>query len=150
MHARLGLSRAVLHLGDVCRARAVAEEAVKYRYPADYPAVLALRDVAALRQGDRAAAQQAVVDCLGEAERLLAGKARPHRVAYAKALALAGLALCRDAGLATAAAAAHRDARAISAAPSVVADALRDLDALAAADLAGILKPVRAAAAAEA
>ena len=53
---------------------------------------------------------------------------------YTKALGLAGLALCRDASLAAAAAAAYRDARAISAAPGVIADALQDLDALAAAD----------------
>jgi hypothetical protein len=65
-------------------------------------------------------------------------------------LALAGLALCRDAGLATAAAAAYGDARAITAAPSVVTDALQDLDALAAADPAGLLQPVRAALAGEA
>jgi hypothetical protein len=77
---------------------------------------------------------------LGEAERLLAVQARPYSAAYAKALALAGLALCRDAGLA---AAAYRDARAISAAPGAVADALQDLDALAAADHARLLQPVR-------
>ncbi len=150
MLTRLGLSRACLHLGDIPRARAVAEEAAKCRYPAEYPAVLALRGLTALRQGDRAAGQQAFADCLGEAERLLAGQARPYGAAYAKALALAGLTLCRDTGLATAAVAAYRDARAISAAPGVVADALQDLDALAAADPAGILKPVRAAAAGEA
>ena len=45
--ARLGLSCALLHLEDLTRARAVVEEAAKYRYPSDYPTVLALRvDVA--------------------------------------------------------------------------------------------------------
>ena len=151
MWTRLGLSRALLQLGDLSRARAVAEEAAKYRYPSGYPAVLALRGIVALRQGDRAAAAEKLfAEAVNEAERLLAGKARPYGAAYTKALALAGLALCRDAGLATAAAAAYRDARAISAAPGVVADALQDLDALAAADPTGVLQPVRAAAAGEA
>jgi tetratricopeptide (TPR) repeat protein len=150
MGARLGLSRALLQLGDISRARAVAEEAVKYRYPAEYPAVLALRGIVALRQGETAAAERLFAQAVNEAERLLAGKTRPHRAAYAKALALAGLALCRDAGPAAVAAAAYRDARAISAAPGVVTEALRDLDALGAADPAGILQPVRAAADGEA
>jgi tetratricopeptide (TPR) repeat protein len=151
MGTRLGLSRALLHLGDLPRARAVAEEAAKYRYPSRYPNVLALRGIVAARQGDQAAAAEKLfAQTLGEAERLLAGQARPYSAAYAKALALAGLALCRDAGLATTAAAAYRDARAISAAPGAVADALQDLDALAAADPAGLLQPVRAALAGEA
>ena len=76
--ARLGLSCALLHLEDLTRARAVVEEAAKYRYPSDYPTVLALRGVVALRQGDRAAAQQAFAQCVNEAERQLAGKARPY------------------------------------------------------------------------
>jgi hypothetical protein len=80
-----------------------------------------------------------------EADAQLAGTARAYRSAYAKALALAGLALCRDAALARAAAEAYRDARAISAAPGIVMDQLRNLDALAVADPAGTLKPVRAA-----
>jgi hypothetical protein len=148
MGTRLGLSRALLHLGDLPRARAVAEEAAKYRYPSRYPNVLALRGIVAARQGDQAAAAEKLfAQTLGEAERLLAVQARPYSAAYAKALALAGLALCRDAGLA---AAAYRDARAISAAPGAVADALQDLDALAAADPAGLLQPVRAALAGEA
>jgi hypothetical protein len=45
---------------------------------------------------------------------------------------------------------AYRDARGITTAPGIVQDALRRLDALAVADTAGILKPVRAAAAGEA
>lgn len=150
MSARVGLSRALLQVADLTRARAVAEEAAKFTRPSYYPAVLALRGVVALRQGDRAAAQQAFAASLGEAERLLAGQARPYGPAYTKALALAGLALCRDAGLALAAAAAYRDARVISAAPGVVADALWDLDALAVADPTGVLQSVRAAAAGEA
>jgi tetratricopeptide (TPR) repeat protein len=150
MSTRFGLSRALLQVGDLTRARTVIEEAAKYRYPAEYPAVLALRGVVALRQGETAATQKLFAQALDEAERLLAGKAQPYSAAYTRALALAGLALCRDAGLATAAAAAYRDARAISAAPGVVAAALQDLDALAAAAPAGVLQPVRAAAAGEA
>jgi hypothetical protein len=87
---------------------------------------------------------------LNEAQTLLAGEAKDFDSAYARALALAGLALCRDSALSTAAAEGYRAARAISAAPGIVTEVLRVLDALAVADSAGTLKPVRAAAAGEA
>ena len=102
-------------------------------------------DVVALRQEDTEATLNAFESALSEADTQLAGTARAYKEAYAKALALAGLALCRDAALAAAAAESYRAARAISAAPGIVADELELLDALAVADPAGTLTPVRAA-----
>jgi hypothetical protein len=145
MVVRRHLAWAHLLSGDIPRAHTAAEEAAKYRYPREYASVVALRGVVALRQGDAATACRAFETAFSEADALLAGTARAYNAAYAKALALAGLALCRDAAFAAAAAEAYRDARTISAAPGIVEDALRQLDALAIADPAETLKPVRAA-----
>jgi tetratricopeptide (TPR) repeat protein len=150
MVARRGLAWACLSAGDIVRARTVGEDAAKYRYPAEYASTLALGGVVALRQGDAAAASKAFERALSEVAIQLAGATRAYFSAYDKALALAGLALCRDATLATAAAEAYRGARAISASPGVIMDELRKLDILAVADSSGTLKPVRAAAAGEA
>lgn len=145
MGMRFALAWAWLLAGDRPRARTFAEEAAKYRFPSSYASTLALGGVVALRQGDTAAASKAFDMTLRETDAQLAGTARAYDSAYAKALALAGLALCRDTALARAAAEAYRDARAVSAAPGIVMDALQKLDALAVADPAGTLKAVRAA-----
>jgi tetratricopeptide (TPR) repeat protein len=149
MGARRQLAFAYLLMGDLPRARTIAEDAAKYKYPIGYASTLAMGGLVALRQGDTAAASNAFDLALGEAEAQLAGTARGYLAAYAKALALAGLALCRDSALTTAAAAAYGDARDISAAPGIIVDELMKLDALAVADPAETLKPVRAAAAGE-
>lgn len=149
MSAREGLAFACLLTGDLPRARAFAEEAAKYRFPNGYPSTLALGGLVALRQRITAVARKAFDTALSEAEKQLAGAAKGYDSAYTKALALAGLALCRDAAHAPAAAEAYRNARAISAAPGIVMGELQRLDALAVADPNGILKPVRAAAAGE-
>jgi tetratricopeptide (TPR) repeat protein len=149
MVARRNLAWACLLAGDLARARTVGEEAAKYRYPKEYASTLVLAGAVALRQGDIAAASNAFDRALSEAEAQLTGATRAYGSAYDKALALAGLALCRDAALATAAVEAYRAARAISATPGIVIDELQALDALAVADPGGTLKPVRAAAAGE-
>jgi len=149
MAARGQLALACLLAGDLPRARTVAQEAAKYKYPAEYASILAIGGVVALRAGDAEPANKAFDTALSEAQTQLAGTAKAYSAAYAKALALAGLALW-DAALATAAAEAYREARAISAAPGTVMDELRKLDTLAVADSSGTLKPVRAAAAGEA
>ena len=149
MSARRELAIACLLAKDLPRARTAADEAAKYRYPRFYAVTLAVGGVVALRQGDTAAARTTFESALSEAEKQLAGAAKSYASAYAKALALAGLALCRNAALATDAAEAYRDARAISAAPGIVMEKLQILDALAVADSIGTLKPVRAAAAGE-
>ena len=150
MGARRELAWACLLAGDLPRADTVAKDAAKYRFPKEYASTLALGGVVALRQGDTAAASNAFDRALSEAEAQLAGTTRSYLSAYAKALALAGLALCRDSALATTVAKAYRDSRAISAAPGIIMDELQKLDALAVADSTGTLKPVRAAAAGEA
>ena len=149
MVARKRLALACLLAGDLSRARTAADEAVKYRYPREYASTLAVGGVVALRQGDSAAARKAFDFALCEVEKQLAGSAKYYDSAYAKALALAGLALCRNAALATDAAEAYRDARAISSAPGTVIDILQTLDALAVADSFNTLKRVRAVAAGE-
>jgi tetratricopeptide (TPR) repeat protein len=142
---RLDLAWASLLAGDLARARTVVEEATKYKYPGNYGSVLALKGVVALRQGDTTTASKAFEMTRREADAQPAGRARDYYSTYAKALALAGLTLCRDPALARAAADAYRDARAVSAAPGLVMDELQKLDALAAADPTGILREVRAA-----
>jgi tetratricopeptide (TPR) repeat protein len=149
MAARGGLALAHLLAGDLPLARGMAAEAARHRYPNGYGRTLLLEGVIALRQGDAMAAGRAFDKALREAETLLAGAARDYQSAYTKALALAGLAIARDPALGGAAAEGYRDARAISAAPGVVVDALLLLDALAASDPDEVLKPVRAAAAGE-
>jgi hypothetical protein len=72
---------------------------------------LALVGVVALRQGDIAAARDALRRTLSEAEAQLVGAAKAYATAYVKELALAGLALCQDAAYVTAAAKAYREAR---------------------------------------
>jgi tetratricopeptide (TPR) repeat protein len=149
MVARRLLAFAYLLAGDLPRARTVAEDAAKYKFPRGYSSTLVVGGLVALRQGDTAAASKAFDLALGEAEAQLAGTARGFLAAYAKALALAGLALCRNSALTTAAASAYSDARAISAAPGIIMDELMKIDALAVSDHAGTLKPVRTAAAGE-
>ena len=143
LQVRRDLAWACLLAGDLPRARTVAEEATKHRFPSDYGSVLALDGVVALRQGETAAASKAFDMTLREADAQLAGTARAYSSAYARALALAGLTLCRDPALARTAAEAYHDARAVSAAPGIVMDELRKLGALAVADPAGTLKVVR-------
>jgi len=149
MVARRNLAWAHLLAGNLDRARAVAEDAAKYRYPVEYASTLSVNAVIALRQKDTTTACGAFEQTLSQAETQLANKASGFSSAYDKALALAGLALCRNAGLSTAAANAYRDARALSVAPGVIMEELQRLDQLVAADTAGTLTSVRAAAAGE-
>jgi tetratricopeptide (TPR) repeat protein len=146
METRQQLARACLLSGDLSRARVLVEEATKYRVPRAYASVLALQGVVALRQGDSARACRAFDMALNESAVRLARTPRDVSAAFTRALALAGLALCRDAELAADAAEAYRTARRTAgAAPGIVKRELSELDALAAADRAGTLKPVRAA-----
>ena len=110
----------------------------------------ALHGVIALRQADAATAAAAFQDAREQAQGFLA--ATPELVAAQEALGLAtaGLALlaadeAEARRLAAEAAAAYRAARAITTAPGIVQRAVRLFDALAAADAAGFLAPVRAA-----
>ena len=122
------------------RARAVAEEARRYRHPPGYPGVLAIGGVVVLLQGNGAAAREELTAAVGEAEKLLSRPAKPHAAAYARALACAGPALCPDPVPVSVAVEAYRDARRICSAPGIVKDALQRLDALTVVDTVGILK----------
>ena len=125
------------------RARAVAEEAAKYRYPLRTHTILARavwsRSVKGTprRRARRSNGSQRSGDATGR-------YGKSVRSAYAKALALAGLTLCRDAALATAAAESlSRRPRHQRRLPGIVMDQLQTLDALAVADPAGTLREVR-------
>ena len=147
--ARNGLAFTCLLTEDLPRARAVSDEAVKYRFPISYASILAMGGVIALRQGDTTAARKSFDMALIEADKQMSGAEKSYYSAYAKALALAGLSLCQDVSLATAAAESYRNARAVSATSGIVQDQLQMLDALAVADSTGKLKLVRIAAAGE-
>ena len=91
MWARRQLALACLLDGDLPRARTAAQEAAKYRFPAEYASTLAIGGIVELRHGDTAAASKAFDLTLSEAEAQLAATAKGYDSAYAKALVLAGL-----------------------------------------------------------
>jgi tetratricopeptide (TPR) repeat protein len=144
MGVRKASAWACLLAGNVARARVSADEAAQYRFPNGYASVLALGGVVAVRQGNLAAAGKAFDLAIREADAQLAGLVRAYASLYSKALALAGLALCRDPAFAAEAARAYHDARLISADAGVIMDQKQKLGALAVADSAGILREVGA------
>src|SRR5207302_7741803 len=105
--------------------------------------------VAALRQGDRAAAQGAFVTALDQASKLLARSPQLYEALHIRALALCGLALCEGAGHIPAAREAYKAARAINSDAGVVGRVLQLFEAVAKADTDGILAEVRPEAAGE-
>ena len=160
------LALAYLYSGDLNAARAAVETTRRYDEPQNNHFALALLGDIALRQGDRAAAQEAFTAALAQADALLALTAQNFAALDSKGLALAGLVLCENlvgAGLVPAlgadtrpaptqaAIAAYRAARAIDKDAGIVGRVLRLLDALASAHPQGaeMLAAVRAAAAGE-
>ncbi|NLF75121.1 MAG: tetratricopeptide repeat protein [Chloroflexi bacterium] len=144
--ARYTLALAHLYAGDLSAARATIEAARQYDFPTNNHNVLALLGVIALRQDDRGAACEAFTAAVAHADSLLAHTAENYGALDTKGLALAGLALCAGPQHLSAASAAYRAARQIFAGAGIVARVVRLLDALAAADTAGILGEVRRAA----
>jgi tetratricopeptide (TPR) repeat protein len=150
MTARRDLARALTRLGDFERARLLSDEASRYLYPSGFSSVLALQGILAMRQADREGARSAFEAAIAHADDLLRRGSQNWSPASARALAFAGLSLCKDASLVATAVDAYRNARAINSNAGVVKEMLQDLDVLAAMDPTGLLKPVRAACAGEA
>jgi tetratricopeptide (TPR) repeat protein len=147
--ARKGLALAHLYAGDLPAARAVAETARQYDVPLDNHSVLGLLGVILLRHGDRSAAQEAFAAAVAHADALLTHTSHNSGALDTKGLALCGLVLCGEGAHLTAAVEAFQAGRAITQDSGIVQPVLRLLDALALADAAGVLAPVRAAAAGE-
>ena len=124
------LALACLCAGDLAAAREAAEATRQYDVPEANHACLAVLAVVALRQGDHATAQEAFSRAIREADAILAQTPDFYRALDAKALALAGLAICTGSGDLRAAADAFRAARAVNRDAGVVARVLRLLDAL--------------------
>jgi tetratricopeptide (TPR) repeat protein len=143
------LALARLYAGELEAARAAAEGARQYDEPENNPNVLAALGVIALLQGDSAAAQQAFAVALDQAESMLKHNRRNQNSLDVKGLSLCGLTLCDGVNRTPSAVEVYKAARAITQAAGIVRRNLCLFDALAAADFAGVLKEVRAAAAGE-
>lgn len=143
IEARLCLSQALLGMDDLPRAEIAINEAGQYTFRLCTPKVYALQGVIALRQADLGDACEAFQEAIAQTDELLQYSQSIWNAIYTKALALAGLALCKDAGLVRAAAETYRQARAISSNLGILKGALHELDALLKADPKGVLKPVR-------
>jgi tetratricopeptide (TPR) repeat protein len=149
--SRACLAEACLNNGDLAAARSAIGAARQVPEPTNDHVALALAGVIALRQGDHSAAQAAFTDAAAACDKLLAQAAQNYGALYARGLALCGLALCPAPPdeAASRAQDAYRAARAITAAPGVLAEQQRRFDALALADTAGVLAGVRAVLAGE-
>lgn len=134
---------AQLLLDNLAEARSAADAAVPYDELECNHECRAILGIAALRQHDRATAQQAFREAIVFAERALRHNPHGYLAADAKGLAIAGLALADGTKDLQPALDAHRQARAITREAGVVARVLRLYHALRPADL---LAPVRIAA----
>src|SRR5512132_4382619 len=144
IEARLCLVHAFLGMDDLPRAEIAVKEAGRHTFRLGTPNVFALQGVIALRQSDVVGACEAFQEAIAQADELLQHSHFIWNALYGKALALAGLALCKDAGLVPAAAETYEQAQAVSSNLGILKGALYELDALLKADPKGLLKPVRA------
>jgi tetratricopeptide (TPR) repeat protein len=152
--ARFSLVRAFLFLHDFTQARTTAENARKYDYTKDNYSISAFLGIITLRQNDIQYARQSFQDAVSQADQILNQTPQYFDALYAKALALAGLAVCehpqnKSQEYVESAKAAFRQAREICSAKGVVSRTLKLFDALAMADEKGILGGVREAAGGE-
>jgi tetratricopeptide (TPR) repeat protein len=149
MWARLGLTRANLGRGDLAAAREMAGAARQYDVPLNNHNTSAVLGLAALRQGDRIAAEEALTTALNQAGELLARSPQFYEALETRGLALCGLALCGNLEHIPAAKEAYKAARAINSHAGAIVYALQMFDILAKADTNGILADVRPDAAGE-
>jgi tetratricopeptide (TPR) repeat protein len=144
---RESLARVHLDRGELTVAREMAEAARQYDVPSSNHRTWATLGVVALRQGDRAAAQEAFVTALRQAGELLTRSPQYYIALDTKGLALCGLALCESPEHIPAAKEAYKAARTINCDVGTVGRVLRLFDALAQADTDGMLTEVRPVAA---
>jgi tetratricopeptide (TPR) repeat protein len=147
--ARERLALVTLYRRDVTAAREIAEIARRYDVPLANHGTSALLGVISCRQGDLPGAREAFTTALAEAEQLIALTPDRFGALDVRALSLCGLALCGDEMQIPAAMTAYTAARVLTSDPGVVHTVLQVFDALAQADIRGILAPVRSAAAGE-
>lgn len=143
------LALAYLYAGNLDDARRAAETARQYDEPNNNHYVFALLGMISLRQGNAAAAREAFIEAVQQAEIMLAHSAQNYGALDSKGLALCGLAVCGSFGCAAEAVEAYKAARALNKGIGVVRRVLDLFDALAEVDKAGVLAGVRAAAAGE-
>jgi hypothetical protein len=137
---------AQLYTDDLGAAGEAIDGARGYDYPQNTAAAWTTTGIIRLRQGEPVAANKAFACGLAEADSLLERCGQNVSALDTKGLALCGLALCEDKGHLTAAEQAFGAARKIAQAKGVVARVLNQFDALARADMDGILSPARKAA----
>jgi tetratricopeptide (TPR) repeat protein len=141
---RSSLARVQLFQGALAAAREAAQAGRAYDYGRNTADLSAILGVVLLRQGATEPARVAFSQAVDQADARLSQTNDNYHALDTKALALCGLALVGDAAQVKEATVAMKAARAISSAAGIVGDAVRLLDALALADHAGLLHPVRA------
>lgn len=143
------LAEAYLYAEDFTRARAAAEEALRYDEPQDNHRAWVLLGVIALRQKEQVAALKAFNTAATQADAMLAHNSRNYGALGCKALALCGLTLCGAGDYVQEIIEAYKMAGAINNGAGIIRRHLRLFDALAVADETGLLAEARAAAAGE-
>ncbi len=143
------LALLLLYTGDLSGAHAAAQSARRYDEPENNHNASVVFGVIAIRQNDRAAAQEAFAEAVAQADAILTHSTQYLDALDAKGLALCGLTLCESGNRMPEAIETFKAARAINKDAGNVGRVLKLFDALAVADEAGLLAEVRAAAAGE-
>ena len=135
-----------LHAGELDAARETAQAACADDYPPTAADLSLILGIVLARQAKRDAASRAFTDAVRSADTLIEQTNDNYHALDTKALALCGQALTNGTGQLTEARTIFRAARTITRAHGIVQRVLRLFDALAPADPAGILEPIRVAA----
>jgi tetratricopeptide (TPR) repeat protein len=143
----LRLAEVCLHAGELTAARRRAQATRQSGHVPTAAAAALVFGAALLGEGRGEPAKRAFEDAVRDADVLLRQADDDYDALDTKALALCGLAVVDDPGLAGAASAAFRTARAITCAAGIVRRTLRLFDHLATGDADHVLDPVRPAAA---
>lgn len=143
---RLSLATVYLHAGELDAARETAQAACAGDYPPTSADLSLILGIVLARQAQRDAASQAFTDAARSASTLIEQTSHNFHAFDTKALALCGQALTNGTGQLSEAHTMFRNARTITRAHGIVQRVLRLFDALAPADPAGILEPIRVAA----
>jgi tetratricopeptide (TPR) repeat protein len=143
--AYCSLAQIQLLADDLPAARRAINAARDHDYPFDRAKLSLLSGMAQLRQDQPAAATQEFHDAITQADELLQQTSGAYAALDTKALALCGLALTTESGKAAEASTMFRAARAVTSADGIVRRTLALFNALAAADMGGILAGIRQA-----
>ena len=144
---RLSLATVHLQAGELDAARATVQAARSDDYPSTAADLALILGIALARQAKRDAASQTFTDAVRSANALIEQTSDDYHRLDTKALALCGLGLVHGPDQLTEASTVFRAARAITHDKGTVQRVMRLFDALALADAAGVLAPIRRAAA---